>query len=60
MLPFTLCFIQEKMCVHFTGMSYIAAVLLMELGEEEAFWALVALLDKPKYLGEMFDFSLTK
>lgn len=48
------------MCVHFTGMSYIAAVLLMELGEEEAFWALVALLDKPKYLGEMFDLSLTK
>ncbi|XP_005928425.1 TBC1 domain family member 12 isoform X2 [Haplochromis burtoni] len=42
------------------GMSYIAAVLLMELGEEEAFWALVALLDKPKYLGEMFDLSLTK
>ncbi|XP_030588142.1 TBC1 domain family member 10B [Archocentrus centrarchus] len=42
------------------GMSYIAAVLLMELGEEEAFWALVALLDTPKYLAEMFDFSLTK
>ncbi|KAM9854719.1 TBC1 domain family member 2B [Aulostomus maculatus] len=42
------------------GMSYIAAVLLMHLGEEEAFWALTALLDKPKYLAEVFDLSLTK
>ncbi|XP_008286719.1 USP6 N-terminal-like protein [Stegastes partitus] len=42
------------------GMSYIAAVLLMQLGEEEAFWALTALLDKPKYLSELFDLSLTK
>lgn len=42
------------------GMSYLAAVLLMQLEEEEAFWALTALLDKPKYLGEMFDISLTK
>ncbi|XP_035013787.2 rab GTPase-activating protein 1 [Hippoglossus stenolepis] len=42
------------------GMSYIAAVLLMQLGEEEAFWALTALLDKPKYLAELFDLSLSK
>ncbi|XP_068579540.1 carabin [Cebidichthys violaceus] len=42
------------------GMSYLAAVLLMQLGEEEAFWALTALLDKPKYLSELFDLSLTK
>ncbi|XP_027128150.1 TBC1 domain family member 12 isoform X2 [Larimichthys crocea] len=42
------------------GMSYIAAVLLMQLGEEEAFWALTALLDKPKYLQELFDLNLTK
>ncbi|XP_054476518.1 carabin [Anoplopoma fimbria] len=42
------------------GMSYLAAVLLMQLGEEEAFWALTALLDKPKYLTELFDLSLTK
>ncbi|XP_029909841.1 rab GTPase-activating protein 1 [Myripristis murdjan] len=42
------------------GMSYIAAVLLMQLGEEEAFWALVALLDKPKYLAQLFDLNLTK
>ncbi|XP_014900705.1 uncharacterized protein LOC106955196 isoform X1 [Poecilia latipinna] len=42
------------------GMSYIAAVLLMQLGEEEAFWALTALLDKSKYLAELFDLSLTK
>ncbi|XP_071362451.1 carabin isoform X2 [Trachinotus anak] len=42
------------------GMSYIAAVLLMQLGEEEAFWALTALLDKPRYLAELFDLNLTK
>ncbi|KAJ8002778.1 hypothetical protein DPEC_G00162490 [Dallia pectoralis] len=39
------------------GMSYIAAVLLMNLSEEEAFWALVVLLEKPKYLSELFDLS---
>ncbi|XP_023180795.1 TBC1 domain family member 8B-like [Xiphophorus maculatus] len=42
------------------GMSYIVAVLLMHLGEEEAFWALTALLGKSKYLAELFDLSLTK
>ncbi|TRY54522.1 hypothetical protein DNTS_033390 [Danionella cerebrum] len=42
------------------GMSYIAAVLLMILSEEEAFWALVALLEKPKFLSELFDSSLKK
>ncbi|XP_017328904.1 TBC1 domain family member 12 [Ictalurus punctatus] len=42
------------------GMSYIAAVLLMLLGEEEAFWALVVLMEKPKYLSELFDSSLKK
>ncbi|KAK3535954.1 hypothetical protein QTP70_021470, partial [Hemibagrus guttatus] len=42
------------------GMSYIAAVLLMLLGEEEAFWAMVVLLEKPKYLSELFDSSLKK
>ncbi|KAI2648421.1 Carabin [Labeo rohita] len=42
------------------GMSYIAAVLLMILSEEEAFWALVALLEKPKYLSELFDASMKK
>ncbi|XP_056307892.1 USP6 N-terminal-like protein isoform X3 [Danio aesculapii] len=42
------------------GMSYIAAVLLMILSEEEAFWALVALLEKPKYLSELFDSSMKK
>lgn len=46
------------MCL--SGMSYIAAVLLMQLGEEEAFWGLTALLDKPKYLAELFDLNLTK
>lgn len=48
------------MRVCLSGMSYIAAVLLMQFGEEEAFWALTALLDKPKYLAELFDLNLTK
>ncbi|XP_026884593.2 TBC1 domain family member 10A [Electrophorus electricus] len=42
------------------GMSYIAAVFLMVLDEEEAFWAMVILLEKPKYLSELFDSSLKK
>ncbi|XP_055078594.1 uncharacterized protein si:ch211-266k8.4 isoform X2 [Periophthalmus magnuspinnatus] len=42
------------------GMSYIAAVLLMQLAEEEAFWALTALLDQPQYVAELFDLSLSK
>lgn len=42
------------------GMSYIAAVLLMHLGEEEAFWALTALLDQTQYLAELFDRNLSK
>ncbi|KAG1939048.1 Ypt/Rab-GAP domain of gyp1p superfamily protein, partial [Pimephales promelas] len=42
------------------GMSYIAAVLLMILSEEDAFWALVALLEKPKYLSGLFDSSMKK
>ncbi|XP_018620904.1 TBC1 domain family member 10A isoform X2 [Scleropages formosus] len=42
------------------GMSHIGAVLLMNLPEEEAFWALVALLESPKYLSGLFDHSLDK
>ncbi|XP_041964998.1 TBC1 domain family member 10A isoform X1 [Alosa sapidissima] len=42
------------------GMSCIAAVLLMHLSEEEAFWALVVLLREPKYLSEFFDLSSEK
>ncbi|KAJ8252041.1 hypothetical protein COCON_G00213530 [Conger conger] len=42
------------------GMSYIAAVLLMNLTEEEAFWALVALLETPKYLSGLFDHSMDR
>ncbi|XP_076878251.1 uncharacterized protein LOC143527142 isoform X2 [Brachyhypopomus gauderio] len=42
------------------GMSYIAAVFLMILDEEEAFWAMVVLLEKPKYLSEIYESSLKK
>ncbi|KAL4622800.1 carabin-like isoform X1 [Arapaima gigas] len=42
------------------GMSHIGAVLLMNLPEEEAFWALVALLESPKYISGLFDRSLDR
>ena len=47
-------------CSLYLGMACIAAVLLMHLSEEEAFWALVVLLQKPKYLSELFDLSSEK
>ena len=37
-----------------SGMSYLAAVLLMHLDEEEAFWCFVSLLEKPKYFSGYF------
>ncbi|XP_051884960.1 USP6 N-terminal-like protein [Pristis pectinata] len=40
------------------GMSYIAAMLLMNMQEEDAFWALVVLLEKPKYLAGFYEYSL--
>ncbi|XP_042197223.1 ecotropic viral integration site 5 protein homolog isoform X3 [Callorhinchus milii] len=40
------------------GMSYIAAMLLINMPEEDAFWALVVLLEKPKYLAGFYEHSL--
>ncbi|XP_059829983.1 carabin [Hypanus sabinus] len=40
------------------GMSYIAAMLLMNMQEEDAFWALVVLLETPKYLAGFYEHSL--
>ncbi|PIK34391.1 hypothetical protein BSL78_28786 [Apostichopus japonicus] len=43
------------------GMSYIAGMLLMQMAsEEESFWAMVALFEKPKYLSGYFDSSLQR
>ncbi|XP_064601257.1 TBC1 domain family member whacked-like [Liolophura sinensis] len=42
------------------GMSYIAGMLLMQMSEAEAFWCLVALLERPKYLQGIFGHSLKK
>ncbi|XP_038053911.1 TBC1 domain family member 10B-like [Patiria miniata] len=43
------------------GMSYIAGMLLMQMtDEEEAFWSMVALFEKPKYLSGYFDQSLLR
>ncbi|XP_048449966.1 carabin-like, partial [Rhincodon typus] len=39
-------------------MSYIAAMLLMNMQEEDAFWAFVVLLEKPKYLAGFYEHSL--
>lgn len=42
------------------GMSFIAGMLVLHLPEEEAFWCLVALLQKPKYLQGYFDDCLER
>ncbi|XP_032227912.2 small G protein signaling modulator 3 homolog isoform X2 [Nematostella vectensis] len=42
------------------GMSYIAGMLLMNMDEEDAFWCLVSLFERPKYLAGYFDNSLSK
>ncbi|KAJ8024158.1 TBC1 domain family member 10A [Holothuria leucospilota] len=43
------------------GMSYIAGMLLMEMkSEEESFWSMVALFEKPKYLSGYFDATLQR
>lgn len=42
------------------GMSYLAAMFLMQLEEKEAFWALVSLLERRKYLFGYFDKMLEK
>lgn len=41
-------------------MAYIAAVLLMHLKEEDAFWAFLCLLDSPKYFQDFFSERLAK
>ncbi|EDO27607.1 predicted protein, partial [Nematostella vectensis] len=41
------------------GMSYIAGMLLMNMDEEDAFWCLVSLFERPKYLAGYFDNSLS-
>ncbi|CAN0427367.1 unnamed protein product [Lampetra planeri] len=42
------------------GMSYLASMLLMNMVEEDAFWALVSLLERPKYLAGFFHRSLDR
>ncbi|XP_032804692.2 uncharacterized protein LOC116939867 [Petromyzon marinus] len=41
-------------------MSYLASMLLMNMVEEDAFWALVSLLERPKYLAGFFHRSLDR
>ncbi|XP_073245989.1 uncharacterized protein [Porites lutea] len=42
------------------GMSYIAGMFLMNMEEEDAFWCLVSILERPKYLAGYFSDSLGK
>ena len=42
------------------GMAYIAAVLLMHMDEEDAFWALYCLMESPKHFSEFYSQSLTR
>eukprot|EP00911_Craspedida_sp_UC1_P001912 UC1_evm1s1469 len=41
-------------------MAYVAAVLLMHMEEEEAFWALAAMMDKEPYLKDFYSPSLSR
>ncbi|XP_028415378.1 TBC1 domain family member 1-like [Dendronephthya gigantea] len=42
------------------GMSYIAGMLLTQMCEEDAFWMLASLIERPKYLSGYFDSTLSK
>ena len=42
------------------GMSYIGGMLLTQMSEEDAFWMLVSLIERPKYLSGYFDSTLSK
>ncbi|KAL9955236.1 hypothetical protein ACROYT_G036529 [Oculina patagonica] len=42
------------------GMSYIAGMFLMNMEEEESFWCLVSMFERPKYLAGYFNDSLGK
>ncbi|XP_022809026.1 carabin-like [Stylophora pistillata] len=46
--------------VIFTGMSYNAGMLLMNMSEEDSFWCLVSMFERPKYLAGYFNDSLGK
>jgi len=41
-------------------MAYVAAVLLMHMTEEQAFWALMSLLEDKKYLQDFYSKSLSR
>lgn len=42
------------------GMSYIAGMFLMNMKEEDSFWCLVSMFERPKYLAGYFSDSLSK
>ena len=44
----------------YAGMAYIGGLLLMSMEEEDTFWALVSLFDRPKYLSGYYDPSMGK
>ncbi len=42
------------------GMAYIGGLLLMNMDEEDAFWALLSLCESPKYLAGYYDASMSR
>ena len=41
-------------------MAYVAAVLLMHLAEEDAFWTLYCLMESPKYFEDFYSETLER
>lgn len=48
------------MTIVFAGMSYVAGMLLMQMAEIDAFWCLVTLLERPRFLKGYYDANLVK
>lgn len=42
------------------GMAYIAAVLLMHMDEEDAFWAFYCLMESPKHFKDFYSQNLAR
>ena len=42
------------------GMAYVGGLLLMSMEEEDTFWALVSLFDRPKYLSGYYNHSMDR
>ena len=50
----------EKCTCAFTGMAAIAGVFVMYMSEEEAFWCLVSVLEREKFLVGYFSDDMVR